>query len=205
MKRTAQPFRDEHKFDFYFHFPSNAKVVVQQENSAAIRVNARADAAHLQLLMCASACLQATTIEGEVSPIQGWVSSQYGEKSPAPAVRLSMQSLAPASGMFVMSPSHSGADPNHAVTMRPVSVSGGSALACEAEHGDVKDIFVSSARDQRIGIVDFTLRGRFFWLRQTAGRVTHVFGIDCREVRHFSEVLLNEDAGRAHFEWKYGE
>jgi hypothetical protein len=89
--------------------------------------------------------------------------------------------------------------------MRPVSVSGGSALACEAEHGDVKDIFVSSARDQRIGIVDFTLRGRFFWLRQTAGRVTHVFGIDCREVRHFSEVLLNEDAGRAHFEWKYGE
>jgi uncharacterized heparinase superfamily protein len=195
--------RDEHEFDFYFHFPSNAKITLQQENSVAIRVNVRADAARLQLLMCASACLKGKTIEGQLDPIQGWVSPLYGEKSSAPALRLSMQTLAPASGMFIMAPSHSDADPNQAVTMRPVSVSGGSALACEAEHGDVKDIFVSSARDQRIGIVDFTLRGRFFWLRQTAGRVTHIFGIDCKEVRHFSEVLLSDDAGRPHFDWQH--
>ena len=66
-----------------------------------LRVEARADSARLQILMCASAPMNGKTIEGQMDAIQGWVSSMYGEKSPAPALRLSMRSLAPASGMFI--------------------------------------------------------------------------------------------------------
>jgi hypothetical protein len=98
-----------------------------------------------------------------------------------------------------MLPSNSEADPDHAVATRSVCVTEGSALACEAEYGGVKDIFVSSFRDQRIGIQDFTLRGRFFWLRKTNGRLTQVLGIDCKEVRHRDEVLMRDDAGRPHW------
>ena len=190
----AQPSKDQHMFDFYFHFPSNATLSVQRENDSVLRVNARAGSARLQFLTCASASVKANTIEG-------WVSSIYGEKSPAPALRIGMQAPAPASGMFIMLPSHSSADPDDAVATRSVCVTEGSALACEAEQGGVKDIFVSSFQDQRIGILDFTLRGRFFWLRKTNGRLTEVLGIDCREVRHRDEVLLRDDAGRPCFEW----
>ena len=197
-----QTLRKDHKFDFYFHFPSKAKVSVQQESSAIIRVDAHADSAHLQLLMCASAIVQGKTIAGQVDPIQGWVSPLYGEKAPAPTVRLSMQTRAPASGMFIMVPSHSGADPNPVIVTRPVSVTGGSALVCEAEQGEVKDVFVSSVRDQRIGVMDFNLSGRFFWLRKTGGRLTSILGIDCKEVRRGSEVFMSDEVGKPHFEWK---
>jgi hypothetical protein len=189
----------EHMFDFYFHFPSNAKVSIQQDSGSVLRVNARADSARLQLLMCASAPVTSKTIEGQVDPIQGWVSSTYGEKSRAPVLRVGMQTLAPASGMFIMLPSHSEADPDDAVATRPVPVTQESVLAFEAEHGDVKDIFVSSFHDQPIGIPDFTLHGRFFWLRKTNGCLTHVLGIDCKEVRHGDEILMRDDSGRPHF------
>jgi hypothetical protein len=201
LKGDLQGPWDQHMFDFYFHFPSNAKLSVQQENDSVLRVNALADSARLQLLMCTSASMKATTIEGQADPIQGWVSSIYGEKSRAPTLRLRMQTSAPASGMFIMLPSHSGADPDQVVTTRSVSVTEGSALACEAEYGDVKDIFVSSFRDQSIAIPDFTLRGRFFWLRKTNGRLTQVLGTDCKEVRHRDEVLMRDEAGRRHFEY----
>src|SRR6185369_6623627 len=82
--QSAESSRDEHMFDFYFHFPSNANLSVQQENDSVLRVNARADSARLQLLMCTSVCMNPKTIEGQVDPIQGWVSSIYGEKSRAP-------------------------------------------------------------------------------------------------------------------------
>jgi len=193
----------EHKFDFYFHFPSDAELSVQQESHSLLRLNARADSARLQLLMCTSAPMEAKTIEGQMDPIQGWVSSMYGEKSRAPALRISMQTPAPASGMFIMAPSYSGSDPDDVVATRSV-VTKGSALACETESGDVRDVFVSSLRDQSIGIMDFTLRGRFFWLRKTKGRLTKILGIDCKEVRHRDEVLMRDDAGRAHFEYVPG-
>jgi hypothetical protein len=191
---------DEHLFDFYFHFPANAKLSVQQEKDSILRMNARADSARLQLLMCASSRVKPETIEGQIDPIQGWVSSMYGKKSCAPTLRMRMQTIAPASGMFIMLPSHSAADPDDAVAARPVCVTEGSALALEAESGEVKDIFVSSLRDECIGIFDFTLRGRFFWLRKTSGRLTQVLGIDCKEVRHGDEVLMRDEAGRPHFE-----
>ena len=185
----------EHMFDFYFHFPRNAQLSVQQENDSVLRVNARADSARLQLLMCASAAIKAKTIEGQMDPIQGWVSSIYGQKSPAPTLRLRMQAPAPAFGMFIMSPSPSD------TAIRGVSVTEGSALACEAECGDVKDIFVSSSGDHPVGILDCTLHGRFFWLRKTNGRLTRLLGIDCKEVRQRGEVLMHDDAVRPHFEY----
>src|ERR1051326_4114428 len=189
----------EHMFDFYFHFPSNAKLSIRQDSDSVLQVNARADSARLQLLMCASAPVTSENIEGQVDPIQGWVSSTYGEKSRAPVLRVGMQTLAPASGMFIMLPSHSGADPDDAVATRPVPLTEGSALAFEAEQGNAKDIFVSCFDDRPIGIPDFTLHGRFFWLRKTSGRLSHVLGIDCKEVRHGDEVLMRDDSSRPHF------
>src|SRR5438876_9212196 len=72
-----------HTFDFYFHFPSGAKLSVQEESDSVLRANAYADSARLQLLMCTSAPMKAKTI-------QGWVSSLYGEKSSAPTLRIGM-------------------------------------------------------------------------------------------------------------------
>jgi hypothetical protein len=192
---------DEHIFDFYFHFPANAQLSVEHEGDSVLRVNACADAARLQFLMCASAPVTGKTIEGQMDPIQGWVSSIYGDKSSAPTLSLSMQTLAPASGLVVMLPSHSAAVPDRAMVTRPICVTEGSALACEAEHGGVKDIFVSSFSDQRIGILDFTLHGRFFWLRKTNGRLTQVLGIDCKEIRHCDDVFMSDDAGMPHFQY----
>jgi len=181
-----------HMFDFYFHFPSSAKLSVQEESDSVLRANVYADSARLQLLMCTSAPIKA-------KPIEGWVSSLYGEKSPAPTLRIGMNSPAPASGIFIMRPSHASAHADDEVDTRPVHVTEGSALACEAEYGDVQDIFVSSLQDEPIAIRDFFLRGKFFWLRTTNGRLTQVLGIDCREIHHRDEILLCDEAGRSHF------
>jgi len=196
-----QGLPDTHLFDSYFHFPPDTRLCVDQENDSAVRVNARSDSARLDLLMCTSAAVSGKTIEGQTDPIQGWVSSLYGNKSPAPALRMRMQTPAPASSMFILRPSHAGADSDQPIVMRPVCIQQGSALACEAEYGDVTDIFVSSFRDQRIGILDFTLRGRFFWLRKTNGRLDQVLGIDCKEVRYGNVLLMRDETGSRHFEY----
>lgn len=167
-----------------------------------LRVSACADSAHLKLWMCTSAPAQVKTIEGQTDPIQGWVSPLYGKKSPAPTLRVEMQTRAPASALFIMLPSHSLEGALRSVETRSVLVTGGSALACEAEYGGVEDIFVSSFGGQRISIRDFTLNGRFFWLRLKKGCLTRVLGIDCREIRHGDEVLMRDYSGRAHFEYQ---
>jgi hypothetical protein len=113
-----------------------------------------------------------------------------------------MQTRAPAFGIFIMLPSHSSSAPARSVKTRSVSVTGGSALACEAEYGGVEDIFVSSFGDQQISLRDFTLNGRFFWLRLTNGCLTRALGIDCKEIRHGDEVLMCDYSGRAHFEYQ---
>jgi hypothetical protein len=199
--QSAQSSTGEHMFDFYFHFPSNATLSVQQENDSVLRVNARADSARLQLLMCTSAALKGKMIEGQMNPIQGWVSSMYGERSRAPTLCIGLQTPAPASGMFLMLPSHSGADTVDAVATKSIRVTDGSALACEAAHGGVRDIFVSSFQDQPIRILDFTLRGKLFWIRTRNGRLAQVLGIDCKEVRHRDDVLMRDDAGMSQFEY----
>jgi hypothetical protein len=188
----------QHIFDSYFHFPANSHVSIQQENERVLRVSACADSARLKLLVCASASMQAKTVEGQINPIQGWVSQTYGHKSPAPTLRIGMETRAPASGMFIMLPSYSAA-PDPEVTTRSVSVTGGSALACEAECDGIRDIFVSSPGGQLITIPDFSLNGCFFWLRMKHGELAQVLGIDCKEIRFRDSVLMHDDSGRSHF------
>ncbi len=185
---------------FSFTSRQRHKLSLQAESDSVIRLNAAALTLRvLQLLMHTSAAMHASTIKGQTNPIQGWVSCLYGNKSPAPTLRLRMQSQAPASGMFIMAPSYSGADPAQAIASRTIPVTEGSALACEAVHGDVQDVFVSSFEDQLIAIPNFTLRGRFFWLRHTRGHLTQVLGIDCKEVRHHDKVLMRDDAAKEVF------
>jgi len=193
---------NEHTFDFYYHFSANAKLSVEQERDSILRVNARAGEARLQLLMCASNAITANTVQGQTEPIQGWVSSLYGEKSPAPTLRASLRAPAPTFGMCIMLPSHSDADRDSTISTRSIRITSGSALACEADYGQVKDIFVLSTQDQPISIMDFTLRGRFFWLRQTSGQLTRILGIDCQEVRHRDQVLMCDETSVPHFDFE---
>ncbi len=200
-----------HTFDFYFHFPPNADLLVQTVTDSAVVAAARKDSARLDLFMCASAFLKTEIIEGQLDPIQGWVSALYGQKSPAPVLCIRMSAPAPASAMFILRPSHfgadtadsrnSGLDPGTKSDLRPLSVTGELAIACEAEHGDVKDIFVSSSLDRLVEIPEFSLRGRFFWLRLTSGRLSQVLGIDCKEIRYRDEILLRDESSRPHFEY----
>ncbi len=125
----------EHTFDTYFHFPASSNLSIEHDSDIALRVNARAASARLRLLMCASAPIEASLAEGQMDPIQGWVSPAYGKKMAAPALRVRMRSAAPASGMFIMLPSHSGTDSYHPMVLPTADDNEGRPLATELEQG----------------------------------------------------------------------
>ena len=84
----------EHRFDLYFHLAPDAQVSLDSTSGTAwVR---HVDGVGLMICPVRNGGAQAQVITGSLDPIQGWVSQYSGEKRPAPALRYSQVTTAPA-------------------------------------------------------------------------------------------------------------
>jgi len=94
--------RAEHLYDQYFHFLPGTKVHINANNGI-LRTHNHFKS-ELMVIPLNTDDLQFDIIEGQTSPIQGWVSHFSGEKLPAPVLRYQKKAVAPIQFCTVLYP-----------------------------------------------------------------------------------------------------
>jgi hypothetical protein len=192
----------EHNFDFYYHFsPQSQLALYPQSDPSVLRAVANCEGAGLQLFMLAGHPLTGEVISGRISPAQGWVSTRYGERRPAPTLRAHFSSTVPSAAVCFLIPFTAAAEANweqamHAPfrnlgmsSLSPIKSEG--AIACMLACGRWQDIVVFSREDSEAKVLDFRLRGELFWLRTSNGVLEKLLAINARSVAHQGKVIFD--------------
>jgi hypothetical protein len=179
----------EHTFDFMYHFAPGAKLfVVGDEERGEIDCRAHVDKSGLQMCIYANASMHAEAICGQLSPIQGWTSSRYGEKKPAPMLKGSIQASAPVAAMTFLLP---GA--GNGLRTRRLQVAGGRALAAVVRDGEFEDICVLSLEPSAtLQLMDFSMSGECFWLRTENGALRQLLAVNASSFSSAGETVFRE-------------
>ncbi len=190
----ADDFRGEgeHTFDLYYHF--GPEVELSLGNSDGIKpgteILARVPGSGLLLSLCASAPLHAEIVRGQTAPIQGWVSGRYGEKKPAPTLRVTFESTVPVAVLSFLVPLHT--DPTQRRSNQDWEISelrgltaDGQTLSCTVKHGSRKDLVILPVRESEPEIIDFMdckVSGQLFWLRTDHGVIRQLCAVHPRNL-----------------------
>jgi hypothetical protein len=167
----ADDFRGsgEHTFDFNFHFGKHFTAsTLEHDDSATVMWS---EEAGLLVALFASEPSTADLIQGQVDPIEGWVSHGYGALEPSPTLRVRMTGSAPAASITVVAPVMK------APVVARLKVDLGTAIACSYEHQGFTDIAVLSSGESDVHVAGFEMRGEFFWLRMEQGLLKQTFAI----------------------------
>jgi hypothetical protein len=89
-----------HAFELTFQFAPMTVTLMADAVACAITPHGR----HLWVMPTSSVPLRAEIVSGRTNPIRGWVSSEYGRKTPAPALVYSSRSPLPARVVTVFCP-----------------------------------------------------------------------------------------------------
>lgn len=95
----------EHRVDLCFQFAASTRLTSESEDWVTVR---QKDGSGCYLLVLGATPLQRQEFNGETGPAQGWVSSDYGHREAAPALRFSSESKLPLSIISFLIPCHGG-------------------------------------------------------------------------------------------------
>jgi len=192
----------EHLFDFMYHFASGTKLfVVGDEDKGEIDCRARLNQSSLQISLYSTASMHAEALCGQISPIQGWSSSRYSERRPAPVFKGSVRSVAPVGAMaFLIPQKHAGAGSGEgSVKTRRLNVAGGQALAAVVRDGEFEDLCVLAIdTTAKLRVMDFTMTGEFFWLRLENGTLRQLLAVNASSFSSAGEVIIDESRKISH-------
>jgi hypothetical protein len=177
--------RGEHDYEFLYHFAPEAELTVfGDEQHGEIDCRARIDKAGLQMLLYASAPMQAEAVCGQTHPIQGWSSRRYCDRLPSPVLRASMRGFTPAGVMSFVIP---GAGPSHS---RRFQGGGGRVIAAALRNSDYDDVAVMSMEDADMQLLDCSMRGEFFWMRLENGTLKQMLAVNARKFSYAGERIF---------------
>jgi len=182
--------KGEHSFDFLFHFAPGAKLfIVGEEQHGEIDCRARLNnQASLYISLFATAPMHAEALCGQISPIQGWASSRYGERKPAPVFKGTVRGFAPVSSLAFVRP---GMEPG--LKTRRLTVSGGRALSAVVRDGEFEDLCVMAIdRSDELRLMDFSMTGEFFWMRTQNGVLRQLLAVNASSFAACGEVVFRE-------------
>jgi hypothetical protein len=139
-------------------------------------------------------------------PIQGWVSTGYGNVSPAPVFCATVLDRTPSSSITILVSLNPETDEKDIPELNEEIVAGGRGTACSLEIGGVKDVFVLPLCDTPVRFSDFEGQGEFFWIRYRSGEIHELF---CINANHASigdcDVLAQSTQGAcAHIRFDHG-
>ena len=190
--------KGEHTFDLHYHFSSDVRLRFGGSGRCVFghELLAQVPGAGLQLFLRASAPLQAGLVCGQEAPIQGWISSRYGERKRAPVLRLRFSSKVPAAIVsvlvpFVTAPKEQG----HWQRSQSLEVSelaaGAGAIACQVRDQTYEDLIAFSTQDSVLEVGDCTLHGELLWLHKDRGVLRQTFARNVRRVEYLGRTLFH--------------
>src|SRR5262249_12886006 len=131
---------------------------------------------------------------GQIAPIQGWTSSRYGERKPAPVFKGTIRGFAPIGALAFLLPGT-----NTALRTRRLAVSGGQALCAGVRDGVFEDICVLAVDASAVlRLMDFTMTGEFFWMRTENGALRRLLAINACSFAMSNDVVFRENAPISH-------
>jgi hypothetical protein len=180
--------RGEHDFDFLYHFAPNAQLtVVSDERHGEIDCRVGIDRAGLQMCMYASEAIRAEAICGQRTPIQGWASRIYREHHASPVLKASVHGNAPVSMMSFLCPG------NEPLQSRRFKSNTARAIAASMRDEDYDDIAVMAADDGDLRLMDYVMRGEFFWMRLEKGNLRRLLAVNARSFSFAGEVVFESE------------
>jgi hypothetical protein len=185
----------EHTFDFIYHFAPGSKLFVfGEEQNGEIDCRARLNQAALQMSLFATAPMHAEALCGQIAPIQGWTSSRYGERKPAPVFKGTVRGFAPVGALAFLVP---GTGTN--LRTRRLNISGGRSLSAVVRDGIFEDICVSSTDSSaELHLMDFSMAGEFFWLRTENGALRRLLAVNALSFAISGEVIFRSQSPISH-------
>jgi hypothetical protein len=185
----------EHSFDFMYHFAPGAKLfVLGEEQNGEIECRARLNQTGLHMALYATAPMHAEAQCGQISPIQGWTSSRYGERKPAPVFKGTVRGFAPVGAIAFLTAGH-----GTTLRTRRLVVSGGRGLAAVVRDGRYEDICVTSMDSSaELRLMDFTMAGEFFWLRTENGVLRRLLAVNAQSFQVSGDVIFRENTPISH-------
>jgi hypothetical protein len=174
----------EHDYDFLYHFPPDASLFVfGDESRGEVECRANVDGPALQISMFASGPVRTEAICGQTDPIQGWTSDGDGLRKPAPVLKVMMRSFAPATMMSFLATGEPG-------VARRLRCSAGNAIAAMVQDDKFADLSVLSVEDSTVRLLDYTMRGEFFWLRSENGVLKQLLAVNALSFSNSGESLF---------------
>ena len=175
----------EHDFEFLYHFAPDAELMVfGEEPRGEVDCRVRVREAGLHMFLYASGPLQAEAVCGQTQPIQGWSSQRYGAHGPSPVLRAALHSFTPAAMMSFVVP---GREPKRS---RRFQANGGNAIAAAISDGDYDDISIMSSGDSELKLIDYTMRGEFFWMRLQNGSLKQLLAVNAHRFSCAGETIF---------------
>jgi hypothetical protein len=107
----------KHRFDQLFHF---ALMNVEIDDSSKIVRTENQNGANLFIYPLLPGQVSLKKVDGQINPIQGWISTAYGQKEPAPAIIYSQVAQTPAVFLCALIPVANSLPQLFDVTMMPV-------------------------------------------------------------------------------------
>jgi len=175
----------EHDFDFFYHFASKAQLaVMSDEKRGEVECRARIEDAGLQLCMFGSDVVSAEVLCGQTNPIQGWASTGYGDRHASPVLKASMRAKAPAAMMSFLVPG------KQSVRARRFKANSSHTIAAAIRDGEYDDIAVVAVEDGDMQLLDYSMRGEFFWLRTENTSLHRLLAVNAYSFRYRGETIF---------------
>ncbi len=167
----------EHKLEQLFHFWHEANVEILGENE--IRASYSGGPA-MSVHVLGEKQGRLTAVRGQDSPVQGWVSSEYGKKMPASSVRVTRQGVLPISFVTILAPSELG-QPDERVESVQVTAGGQSTPQTEAIavkltfENQVDHILIAPNLREEKSFGEFATGAELFAVREKGATATQLF------------------------------
>jgi hypothetical protein len=177
--------RGSHNYEWFYHFAPEAQLtMISEEQRGEVECRAQIERSGLQLSMYGSEPLRAEVICGQPEPLQGWTSRLYGERGASPVLKVGMQGAAPVSMLSFVVPG------NQPLLSRRFKGSNQHVVATAIRDGSYDDIIVTSTEDGDLHLIDYTMRGEFFWLRTEGSNLSRLFAVNAYSFTYMGETVF---------------
>jgi hypothetical protein len=194
--------RGEHDFDFLYHFASETRLnVLGDENRGEVDCRASIGDTGVQLFMYGSEPTRAEAVCGETKPIQGWVSQCYGDRHPSPVLRASIRGTPPVSMMSFLIPTR------EPVQSWRVKSNNNHVTAAAIRDKEFEDFAVMTGADGDLHLLDFVMRGEFFWIRMAHGKLCRLLAVNAYSFSYGGETIFDDQQPGAYvhaYVWQDG-
>ena len=177
--------KGSHDYEWLYHFAPEAQLtMMSEEQRGEVECRAQIDGTGVQLSMYGSEAVRAEAICGQVEPLQGWASRLYGDRRASPVLRVGMCGSAPVSMLSFVVPG------NQPALSRRFKGSNHHVIATAIRDGSYDDIIVTAVEDGDLHLIDYTMRGEFFWLRTENSNLTRLFAVNAHSFTYMGETVF---------------